>query len=83
MLFNYTSVVPHVLVAPDGIYTFVVKGHSGTISVNGRRVSRKFTWQRVFKLMADEGMGSPLGEAEGKAGKLHKYLSKNFMVMKR
>jgi hypothetical protein len=77
LLFNYTGPVSHVLVAPDGVYTFVVKSHSGVITVNGRQFSRQFTWQRLLRLFADEGLGSPVAEAEGQAGKLEKFLSKS------
>lgn len=77
LLFNYTGPVPHVLVAPDGVYAFVVKAHDGNISVDGDRVSRQFNWKRVLRLFADEGMGAPIREAEGRAGKLQKFLTKN------
>lgn len=75
LLFNYTAPVPHVLVAPDGIYTFVVKNHEGEITVNGDKVSRKFTWKRLFRLFADEGMGAPVKTAENQAAKLQKFVN--------
>ncbi|MCG3212059.1 MAG: hypothetical protein FOGNACKC_05706 [Anaerolineae bacterium] len=74
LLFNYTAPAPHVLVAPDAVYTFVIKSHEGEISVNGGKVSRKFTWKRVFRLFADEGLGLPVKDAENRAAKLQKYL---------
>jgi hypothetical protein len=75
MLFNYTAPVPHVLLAPDGIYTFVVKSHDGEISVNGSRVSRKFSFKRILRVFADEGLGVPIKTAEANAGKLRKHLA--------
>ena len=77
MLFNYTSPVSHVLIAPSGLYVIVVKKHDGQITVNGRRFSRKFTWRRFFRLLADEGMGAPMTDAEKQMRKMHSYLSKN------
>ncbi len=77
MLFNYTAPVSHVLIAPGGLYVIVVKKHDGQITVNGRRFSRKFTWRRFFRLLADEGMGAPMTDAEKQMRKLHHYLSKH------
>jgi hypothetical protein len=77
LLFNYTGPASHILVAPDGVYTFVVKNHNGVITANGRKFSRKFTWQRFLRLFADEGLGSPINEAEGQASKVVKSLEKS------
>jgi hypothetical protein len=75
-LFNHTSPVPHVLLAPNGLYTIVVKPQDGAITVSGRRASRRFDWRRLFRLLADEGLGSPVSEAEGQAHRLKKFLGK-------
>lgn len=77
LLFNHTSPVPHVLLAPNGLYTMVVKAQDGQITVKGRRVSRSFDWRRLFRLLADEGVGSPVSEAEGQAHRLRKFLKKD------
>lgn len=77
ILFNYTSPVPHVLLAPSGLYVIVVKAHDGQITVNGRRFSRKFSWKRFFRFFADEGLGVPITEAENRANRLQKFLDKN------
>lgn len=74
LLFNYTSPVPHVLLAPDGLYIVVVKNHGDQITVDGRKFKRKFTASRLLRMFADEGLGSPVGEVEGKMSKLNKYL---------
>ena len=75
LLFNHTAAAPHVLVAPDGIYAIVVKHHDGQIQVNGRRFSRKFTLRRLLRLLADEGLGAPIAEAEKQVSKLSKQLN--------
>ncbi|RMF03920.1 MAG: NERD domain-containing protein [Chloroflexi bacterium] len=80
-LFNYTGPIRHVLIAPDGLYAIVVKNHDGEITVNGRKVSRKFTWKRLVKMFADEGLGSPIAEAENRAAKLAKSLNREFPDM--
>ena len=77
LLFNYTSAISHALVTPDGIYAIVVKNHDGQIRVEGRRFSRKFNWRRIFRLLADEGLGAPVAEAEKQAQKLNKQLGKS------
>lgn len=76
-LFNYTSTAPHVLLTPSRLYTVTVKHQDGQIAVNGRRFTRKFSWARFFRFFADEGLGSPQAEAEGKASGLIKALRKN------
>ena len=77
LLFNYTGPVSHGLVAPGGGYVIVVKNHNGHITVNERRVSRKFTFSRIFRLLADEGIGAPVAEADKQVRKLTNYLHKN------
>lgn len=77
MLFNYTTAIPHVLLTPSRLYAITVKHQDGQITVRGNRFSRKFTWKRIFKFFADEGLGSPIAQAENSAHKLHKLLRKN------
>ncbi len=78
VLFNYTaSSVSHVLLTPSRLYTVIVKNQDGQIAVNGRSFSRKFTWSRIFRFFADEGLGSPANEATQQADKLGKFLRKN------
>jgi hypothetical protein len=76
LLFHYTSPVPHALVAPDGLYTVLVKNQNGEITIEGQRVSRKFDWRRLFRFFGDEGLGSPISEAQSQANKLKKFLAK-------
>jgi len=76
VLFNYTAPAPHILLTPSRLYSIVVKNHNGEITINEHRAHQKFTWRRLYRLMADEGLGSPIGEAETYAGKLQKLLNK-------
>jgi hypothetical protein len=77
VLFNYTSPPPHVLLTPSRLYAVVVKNQDGQITVNGRRFSRKFTWNRFLRFFADEGVGNPAAEAENRVEKLENFLRKN------
>jgi hypothetical protein len=77
VLFNYTAPPPHVLLTPSRLYAIVVKNQDGQITVNERRFSRKFTWNRFFRFFADEGLGAPAAEAESRVDKLEKFLRKN------
>jgi hypothetical protein len=77
-LFNYTAgPASHVLLTPSRLYTVMVKNQDGYITVNGRHFSRKFTWTRIFRFFADEGLGSPANDATKQADKLGKFLRKN------
>lgn len=77
LLYNYIGPIPHTLIAPDGVYAFVVKNQKGEISVNGRKVSRKFTVGRILRMFAEEGMGAPITEAQGRGSKLDKFFRKS------
>lgn len=75
--FNYTSPVPHVLLTPSRLYVIVARRQGGEVTVKRDRISRQLTFIRILRYFADEGMGSPVREAEGKANKLQKYLREN------
>ncbi|MBN1995320.1 MAG: NERD domain-containing protein [Anaerolineae bacterium] len=77
ILFNYITSPPHILLTPAHLYVLVVKRHSGQVTVNGKRFTRKFSWSRVFRFFADEGLGAPVAEAENEAGRLYKLLNKH------
>jgi hypothetical protein len=79
MLFNYTSPVRHVLLAPNSLYVILVKNVDGKITVDGRRISRKFTLRRLFRLLGDESLAAPMTDAEKQVGRLHKFLSKDLV----
>lgn len=76
VLFNYTSSAGHVLMTPACLYVIVVKQHNGTITVKGHRMSRGFTWRQFIRLFADEGLGSPVAEAESGVSNLNKLLNR-------
>jgi hypothetical protein len=75
VLLNYTASIPHVLIAPDGVYAFLVKNNDGEITVNGRKVSRKFSLRRAFGLFGSDALGSPINEVEARVSKLQRQLA--------
>ncbi|MEM7344822.1 MAG: nuclease-related domain-containing protein [Chloroflexota bacterium] len=75
ILFNYTTAIPHILLTRTRLYVIVTKHHGGQIAVKGRRVTRKFSWRRVFRFFAEEGIGAPINEAQSRVNRLEKLLS--------
>ena len=76
-LFNYTSPTSHVLLTPSRLYAILVKNQNGQISVDGRRFHRKFSWSRLLRFFADEGLGSPVAEVENGVDRLYKLLKQH------
>lgn len=76
VLFNYTTRAGHVLLTPSCLYSITVKQHKGRITIKGRRMTRQFTWRQFIRLFADEGLGSPVAEAESNVSSLSKLLNK-------
>ncbi len=77
LLFNYTAPASHVLVAPNSLYVIMVKDTDGQVTINGRKISRKFTLRRLLRFLFDEGLSAPIAETEKQCNKLHKYLLKH------
>lgn len=76
-LFNYTTDVPHVLVTQNKIYAITPKLQDGEIEVENNRWKRKFTFSRLLRVFADEGLGNPTFEAEQNAQKLAKFIQQH------
>lgn len=76
-LFNYTSIVPHVLLTRNKVYTITPKLANGDISVNDRKWKRKFKLSRIFRIFAEEGLGNPTVEAEHDRNKLVNLIQKH------
>ncbi|MCB0195395.1 MAG: NERD domain-containing protein [Anaerolineae bacterium] len=77
LLFNYTAPAHHVLLAPDAVHVITVKKHDGDITINERKVKRKFQFKRLIRFFGDEGLGVPVTEAESNAAKVQKFLRKS------
>lgn len=74
ILFHYTTSIPHLLLTPSRLYVIVAKRQPGQITVTGDRISRKFTWMRLLRFFADEGLGSPVADAQNRVKKATKWL---------
>jgi hypothetical protein len=76
-LYNYLVPAPHVLLSPTGLYVLTAMGQDGLIRCEGDKFRRDFSVGRVFRFMADEGLGKPLVEGDEQVRALKKYLEEN------
>jgi hypothetical protein len=58
-LYNYTWVVPHVLLTPAGIGLFLVKSQEGKVSTSGGRWKQAFSARRLFSFFGADPLGHP------------------------
>jgi hypothetical protein len=77
VLFNYTSLAPHLLLTPSRLYVLVVRRQGGEVRVKGNRFSRPFSFIRILKFFTEEGLGVPNSEAQSHLKKLQKLLSQH------
>jgi hypothetical protein len=73
-LYNYTLPAPHVLLSPLGLFVLTAMGQDGAIHYEGDRFRRDFSPGRIFRFMADEGLGRPFAEADSQVQALRRYL---------
>jgi hypothetical protein len=76
-LYNYVLPAPHVLLSPTGLYVLTAMGQDGVIRCEGDKFRRDFSVGRVFRFMADEGLGKPFAEGNEQVGALKEYLEEN------
>lgn len=77
VLYSYVLPVPHVLLSPIGLFVLSVLGQEGKIRYDGERFRRNFSVGRLFRFMAEEGLGRPLAEAESQAKTLQQFLAEH------
>jgi hypothetical protein len=73
-LYNYMLPAPHVLLSPAGLFVLTAMGQDGAIRYDGNRFHRNFTVGRLFRFMADEGLGRPFAEGDSQVKALRQYL---------
>ncbi|MFN2228080.1 MAG: nuclease-related domain-containing protein [Anaerolineae bacterium] len=78
-LYSYGLPVAHVLLSPVGLFVVLALGHDGKIRFDGTRFRRGWSAGRVLRLMADEGLGRPLGELERQIAALRQLLREGGM----
>jgi hypothetical protein len=76
-LYNYFLPAPHVLLSPVGLYVLTAMGQDGVIRYDGNRFRRNFSVGRLFRFMAEEGLGKPFAEANAQVEALRKLLDEH------
>jgi hypothetical protein len=76
-LYNYFLPAPHVLLSPMGLYVLTAMGQDGVIRYDGNKFRRDFSAGRLFRFMAEEGLGKPFAEANAQVEALHKFLDEH------
>jgi hypothetical protein len=74
-LYNYFLPAPHVLLTPVGLWVLTALGQDGVIRLEGDKFRRNFSVGRIFRFMADEGLGRPFAEADAQVEALRRYLA--------
>jgi hypothetical protein len=77
-LFNYTALIPHVLLTPSRVYAMLVKPQEGVIHQRGKRWRRDFSLRRIFFFFGEEAVGNPPREAVASAERLQSALDDAF-----
>lgn len=70
----WTLPVPYVLLSPQGVYTFITRDQTGTVTTNGSTWNTKLSLSRVLLVFAQEGLGNPTEEARRQAARLQEWL---------
>jgi Nuclease-related domain len=73
-LYNYILPAPHVLLSPAGLFVLTAMGQDGTVRNEGDKFRRNFSLGRIFRFMADEGVGHPFVEGDAQVQALRQYL---------
>jgi hypothetical protein len=76
-LYNYLLPAPHVLLSPLGLYVLTALGQDGVIRYDGDRFRRDFSFGRLLRFMAEEGLGKPFAEADAQVGAVRDLLEEN------
>jgi hypothetical protein len=74
-LYNYFLPAPHVLLTPVGLYVLTAMGQEGVVRYEGGKFHRNFSVGRLFRFMAEEGLGQPFAEGDAQVHALRQYLA--------
>lgn len=77
VLYSHSLPVPHVMLSPAGLFVLTAMGQDGKIRYDGIKFRRDFSLGRLFRFMAEEGLGRPLAEAEREVETLRQYLAEH------
>jgi hypothetical protein len=73
-LYSWALPAPHVLLSPQGIYTFETRDQTGQIGVTGDKWNTKFSLGKTLLLFGQEGLGNPSRDAQDNAAKVQKLI---------
>ncbi len=76
-LYSYLLPAPHVLLSPKGLYVLTAQGQEGKIRYEGEQFKRDFSVGRLFRWMADEGLGQPLRMANAEVEAMREFLDEH------
>jgi len=76
-LYSYFLPAPHVLLSPVGLYVLTAMGQDGAIRYERGKFQRGFSLGRIFRFMAEEGLGKPFTEAEAQVEAMQTYLDEH------
>ncbi len=79
-LYSYYLPAPHVLLSPMGLYVLSAMGQDGVIRYDGDKFRRDFSAVRLFRFMAEEGLGRPFAEADAQVQALQNLLDQHGVV---
>jgi hypothetical protein len=74
VLYNYVLPVPHVLLAPRGLFVLQPRREYGDITCEGDRWLHKKIWQRAFLEMDPNYVGNPFRKLRKDIDKLKRFL---------
>ncbi len=73
-LYSWALPAPHVLLSPQGLYSFETRDQSGQISVQGESWHTKFSVGRALLLFGQEGLGNPSRDAQSHAAQVEQLI---------
>ncbi len=75
-VYHWLLPADHVLLGPAGLYVVVLRDSRYPVHAVGARWRQPFTLRRVFTILAQEGLGDPVGEALAEVKRLREWLQK-------
>lgn len=75
-LYNYTSLAPHLLISPVGVYVLTVQRQYGRIRYNGHRWQRDRHWMQSFLELNFDRLGNPTKRAAKEETRVREFISR-------
>ncbi|MBN1314180.1 MAG: hypothetical protein JXA42_01890 [Anaerolineales bacterium] len=81
-IYHYILPLPHILLTPKGIITFVSRIEAGNYSVEGEKWRQQLTMTRILRFLGQEGLGNPTREARDQIVQVEKFINKYIEELK-